>query len=240
MFDTSSYYKSTVVRERNAVKVEQDLDLRQLGPLGCGVDSGSGTVLNTRLHKPGDTIAVTGTGAVGLADMMAGQISGCTQVIAIDIVDSRLELAQELGDTDVVNRQTEDPVAAVKKLTGGLGVDWAVDNTGVQAVMEDTIQMLALGGTTDTIAVTPQLIDVDTWNDLCVHEQKIVGVHMGDSIPTIDVPRSIELVKTGMFDFDKTEKLVTFDQIHEAHADSRSGQTIKPVLIIDKEVVPGK
>ena len=240
MFDQSSFTTTTVVRERNAVKVDKDLDLRKLGPLGCGYVTGSGTVLNTLKPKPGDTIAVTGTGAVGLAAMMAGKISGCTKVIAIDIVDFRLELAKELGATDVVNSKTEDPVAAVKKLTGGLGVDWAVDTTGVKAVMEDTIQMLAQGGTTATIAVTPHHIDVDTWNDLCVNDKKIVGVNMGDSIPQIDVPRLIEFYKQGMFDFDKTEKFYQFDQINEANADSRSGKTIKPVLIIDKDYVPGK
>lgn len=240
MFDQSSFTTTTVVRERNAVKVDKDLDLRKLGPLGCGYVTGSGTVLNTLKPKPGDTIAVTGTGAVGLAAMMAGKISGCTKVIAIDIVDSRLELAKELGATDVVNSKTEDPVAAVKKLTGGLGVDWAVDTTGVKAVMEDTIQMLAQGGTTATIAVTPHHIDIDTWNDLCVNDKKIVGVNMGDSIPQIDVPRLIEFYKQGMFDFDKTEKFYQFDQINEANADSRSGKTIKPVLIIDKDYVPGK
>jgi aryl-alcohol dehydrogenase len=106
--------------------------------------------------------------------------------------------------------------------------------------MEDTIQMLAQGGTTATIAVTPHHIDVDTWNDLCVNDKKIVGVNMGDSIPQIDVPRLIEFYKQGMFDFDKTEKFYQFDQINEANADSRSGKTIKPVLIIDKDYVPGK
>lgn len=92
MFDQSSF-TTTVVRERNAGKVDQDLDLRKLGPLSCGYVTGSGTVLNTLKPKPGGTIAVTGTGAVGLAAMMAGKISGCTKVIAIDIVDSRLGLA---------------------------------------------------------------------------------------------------------------------------------------------------
>lgn len=73
-------------------------------------------------------------------------------------------------------------------MTGGLGVDWAVDTTGEKAVMEDTIQMLAEGGTTATIAVTPQDIDVDTWNDLCENDKKIVGENMGEQIPQIDVP----------------------------------------------------
>ena len=181
-----------------------------------------------------------GTGAVGLAAMMAGRISGCTKVIGIDIVDSRLELAKELGATDVINSKGIDVVKAVQDLTGGYGVDWAVDTTGVTKVMEDSIKVLAQGGTTATIAVTPNHIDVDTWNDLCVNDKKIVGVNMGDSIPQVDIPRLIDFYKMGVFDFDKTEKFYKFDQINEANADSRSGKTIKPVLVIDEDYKPGE
>ncbi|KRK97534.1 Zn-dependent alcohol dehydrogenase [Secundilactobacillus odoratitofui DSM 19909 = JCM 15043] len=240
MFDQSSFTSTTVVRERNAVKVDPTLDLRKLGPLGCGYVTGSGTVLNTLKPKPGDTIAVFGTGAVGLAAMMAGRISGCTKVIGIDIVDSRLDLAKELGATDVINSKNVDVVQAVKDLTDGYGVNWAVDTTGVTAVMENSIKVLAQGGTTATIAVTPNHIDVDTWNDLCVDDKKIVGVNMGDSIPQVDIPRLIDFYKMGMFDFDKTEKFYKFSEINEANADSRSGKTIKPVLVIDEDYKPGE
>lgn len=240
MFDQSSFTTTTVVRERNAVKVPKDLDLRKLGPLGCGYVTGSGTVLNTLQPKPGDTIAVFGTGAVGLAAMMAGKIAGCTTVIAIDVVDSRLALAKELGATDTINSKSEDAVEAIKKLTDGHGVNWAVDTTGVKKVMEDSIQALAQGGTTATIAVTPNHIDLDTWNDLCVNDKSVIGVNMGDSIPQVDIPRLIEFNKLGMFDYQKTEKFYKFSQINEANADSVSGKTIKPVLVIDEDYVPGK
>ena len=240
MFDQSSFTTTTVVRERNAVKVDKSLDLRKLGPLGCGYVTGSGTVLNTLKPKPGDTIAVFGTGAVGLAAMMAGKISGCTKIIAIDVVDSRLALAKELGATDTINSKAEEAVAKIKELTGGRGVNWAVDTTGLTKVMEDSIKALAQGGTTATIAVTPHHIDLDTWNDLCVDDKKIVGGNMGDSIPQIDIPRLIEFYKLGMFDFDKTEVFYKFSEINQANQDSRSGKSIKPVLIIDENYVPGK
>ncbi|MDO1604850.1 NAD(P)-dependent alcohol dehydrogenase [Lactobacillus sp. YT155] len=235
MFDQSSFTTTTVVREKNVVKVPKDMDLRKLGPLGCGYVTGSGTVLNTLQPKPGDTIAVFGTGAVGLAAMMAGKISGCTKVIAVDVVDSRLELAKELGATDVINSKDVDAVAAIKELTNGLGVKFSVDTTGITKVMEDSITALCQGGTSATIAVTPNHIDLDTWNSLCVDDKKVVGVNMGDSIPQIDIPRLIEFYKQGMFDFDKTEKFYDFEDINQATQDSVSGKTIKPVLIIDKE-----
>ncbi|MCT3529620.1 NAD(P)-dependent alcohol dehydrogenase [Latilactobacillus curvatus] len=236
MFDQSSFTTTTVVRERNAVKVPDDLDLRKLGPLGCGYVTGSGTVLNTLKPKPGDTIAVFGTGAVGLAAMMAGKISGCTKVIAVDIIDDQLALAKELGATDTINsRQTDDVVAAIQALTNGRGVNFCVDTTGITPVMEDSIKALCQGGVSATIAVTPNHIDLDTWNDLCVNDKSVVGVNMGDSIPQIDVPRLIEFYRQGMFPFDKTEKFYQFEDINTTNEASIKGETIKPVLIIDPD-----
>lgn len=179
MFDKSSFATHTIVRERNAVKVSKNLDLRKLGPLGCGYVTGSGTVLNTLKPHPGQTIAVFGTGAVGLAAMMAGKISGCTRVIAVDINDGRLKLAKELGATQVINSKNENAVEAIKKFTNGHGVNFAVDTTGVAGVMETSIKALAQGGVSACIAVTPHHIDVDTWNDLCVDDKTVIGVKYG-------------------------------------------------------------
>lgn len=209
MFNQSSFTTTTVVDQRNAVKVDSKLDLRKLGPLGCGYVTGSGTVFNTLKPNPGDTIAVFGTGAVGLAAMMAGRISGCIKVIAVDIVPERLELAKELGATHAINSKEEDPVEKIKELTGGYGVDWTVDTTGLSSVIMNSVD-----------------------------DKKIVGVNMGDSIPQIDIPRLIEFYKLGWFDFDKTEKFYDFEEINQANADSVSGKTIKPVLIIDKDYRP--
>ncbi|RDG26349.1 NAD(P)-dependent alcohol dehydrogenase [Lactiplantibacillus plantarum] len=240
MFDQSSFTTHTVVDQRNAVKVPKELDLRRLGPLGCGYVTGSGTVLNSLQPRPGQTIAVFGTGAVGLAAMMAGKISGCTEVIAVDIVDSRLELAKELGATHAINSKEEDPVEAIKKLTHGYGVDFAVDTTGVEPVMVSAIHALAQGGTAALIAVTAKNITISSWNDLCVDDKKVIGVNMGDAIPGVDIPRLIDFYQHGMFPFEKTEKFYKFEDINQANADSGSGKTIKPVLIIDEDYQPGK
>lgn len=238
MFNQSSFTTTTVVRERNVVKVPNDLDLRKLGPLGCGYVTGSGTVLNTLKPRPGDTIAVFGTGAVGLAAMMAAKIAGCTKVIAVDQVDSRLLLAKELGATDTINSRGGDVVMAIKALTHGRGVDFTVDTTGVTKVMKEAIAALDQGGVAAEIAVTANHIDIDTWNDLCVDNKSVIGVNMGDAIPQIDIPRLIEFYQAGMFDFDKTEKFYSFADINQANTDSISGETIKPVLIIDEQYQP--
>ncbi len=87
---------------------------------------------------------------------------------------------------------SEDAVEKIKSLTDGHGVDFAVDTTGVKKVMEDSIQALAQGGTSACIAVTPNHVDLDTWNDLCVDDRKVIGVNMGDAVPQIDIPRLIK------------------------------------------------
>ena len=186
------------------------------------------------------TIAVFGTGAVGLAEMMAGKISGCTRVIAVDIVPSRLELAKELGATDTINSKDEDPVKKIQELTNGYGVDYAVDTTGLPAVMKPALDALAQGGTLVVIAVTPHDFTFSTWNDLCVGDKKVIGVNMGDAIPQIDVPRLIRFNKLGMFDYEKTEKFFDFEDINEANQASVSSKVIKPVLIIDKDYKPSE
>lgn len=186
------------------------------------------------------TIAVFGTGAVGLAEMMAGKISGCTRVIAVDIVPSRLELAKELGATDTINSKDEDPVKKIQELTNGYGVDYAVDTTGLPAVMKPALDALAQGGTLVVIAVTPHDFTFSTWNELCVGNKKVIGVNMGDAIPQIDVPRLIRFNKLGMFDYEKTEKFFDFEDINEANQALVSGKVIKPVLIIDKDYKPSE
>lgn len=171
--------------------------------------------------------------------MMAGRISGCTKVIAVDIVPSRLELAKELGATEVINSKEEDPVEKIKSLTNGYGVDYTVDTTGIPAVTRQAIDALAQGGTCVGVAVTPNKAEVGQWTYLSANDKSFVGVLMGDSVPQIDILRLIEFYKLGMFDFDKTEKFYDFEDINQANADSISGKTIKPVLIIDKVYKPG-
>ena len=153
---------------------------------------------------------------------------------------SRLELAKELGATDAINSKDEDPVKKIQELTNGYGVDYAVDTTGLPAVMKPALDALAQGGTLVVIAVTPHDFTFSTWNDLCVGDKKVIGVNMGDAIPQIDVPRLIRFNKLGMFDYEKTEKFFDFEDINEANQASVSGKVIKPVLIIDKDYKPGE
>lgn len=140
-FGQSSFGTYAIANERNVVKVDKDVDIALLGPLGCGIQTGSGTVLN-KLRPPfGSSIAIYGTGAVGLSAIMAAKIVGCKHIIAIDIHESRLELAKELGATYVINSKHADVVKEIKEVTKG-GTHYGIDTTGVPIVVRQGLQAL--------------------------------------------------------------------------------------------------
>ena len=137
-FCQSSFATHALVTEYNVVKVRDDVPLELLGPLGCGIQTGAGSVINSLAVEPGKTIVVFGTGAVGLSSVMAAVVSGCTRIIGIDVHDERLNLASELGATDVINGADTDAVEAIMELTAGRGVDYTLETTAIPADRKST------------------------------------------------------------------------------------------------------
>lgn len=232
-FTQSSFSTYTITNVHNLVKVSPDADLRLIGPLGCGFLTGAGTVTNGLKPNVGDSIAIFGTGAVGLGALMMAKIEGCGKIIAIDIHDERLEVAKSLGATHTINSKTEDLAVRIQEITDGAGVNFSVDTTGVSAVMKASIDVLGVQGVAAPVAVTPNNLEVNTMMDLVLLNRSIKGVLMGDAIPQLSIPKLIEYHQSGQFAFDKLVKFYKFEDINEASADSNSGKTIKPILIID-------
>lgn len=233
-FTQSSFSTYTVTNMNNLIKVSDDADLRIIGPLGCGFLTGAGTVVNGLKPKVGDSIIIFGTGAVGLGALMMAQIEGCSKIIAVDIHDSRLEVAKELGATHTINSKTEDLAQVIGEITGGAGVNFSIDTTGVGPVMKAALDVLSIGGVTAPIAVSPNSLEFSPTLDLVFANRSVKGVLMGDAIPQLAIPKLIEFHKAGKFPFNKLVKYYKFDEINEASADSNSGVTIKPILIIDE------
>lgn len=233
-FGQSSFGTYSIADENNLVKVPKDIDLRLLGPLGCGLMTGSGTVLNNLEPKAGSSIVVFGTGAVGLAALMAGNIANCDKIIAVDLHDSRLELAKELGATHTINSKNIDVIEAIKEITDGKGADYAVDTTGVPVVIENALRSLAIKGKLATLAVSPKNISISPTFDLVIFSRTIVGVIEGDAVPQIYIPELINFYKKGKFPFDKLVKFYKFEEINEAFEDSENGTTIKPIIVLDE------
>lgn len=230
-FGQSSFATHANVAERSVVKVPASAPLEILGPLGCGLSTGAGTVLNVLKPEAGSSIVIFGAGAVGSAGLLAAVVAGCSTIIMVDVIPRRLEWALQLGATHVVNGRDQDAVAAVRLNTGG-GAQFALDTTGNKVVFRQMIDSLAVRGFAALVGAAPAgteaLVDIGT---LLTQSPTVTGVIEGDSVPQTFIPLVIELYQSGRFPFDELVTTYPFDSINEAFADSASGATLKPVVV---------
>jgi aryl-alcohol dehydrogenase len=223
-FGQSSFATHALATVRNLVQVPKHLSLELLAPLGCGLQTGAGTVMNSLQVKPGASLAVFGTGAVGLAAVMAARIVGADPIIGVDLNPMRLKLALELGATHVVDSTQEDVAARIAAVTGG-GVDYVLEITGAPGMYQIAMEVLNPQGTVALIA-TPN--GGASWSQ----GRKSVGIIQGDAVPQDFIPKMIALYEAGQFPFDRLLKFYDFRDINRAIADAQRGDTIKPVLRI--------
>lgn len=231
-FGQSSFSTYAVADEHGVVKVDPDVDLNLLGPLGCGIQTGAGTVLNYLNPEFGTSIIIYGTGAVGLSAMMAAKIAGMDHIIVVDLHDSRLALAKELGATETINSANEDPAAIVHELLPA-GIDYSIDTTGVPAVIKQAAAVLRPGGKVMLLGLAGD-VTFNIQEEIMGESKTVAGVIEGDAIPQLFIPKLISYYKRGMFPFDKLIKFYDFEDINQAFADSADGSVIKPVVRISK------
>lgn len=235
-FGQSSFATHVVVNKRSAIKVDPALDLKWFGPLGCGLTTGAGAVLNVFKPSIGDSLVVFGTGAVGLAAIMAAKMINLDKIIAVDIHDNRLELAKALGATNVINsRKLTDPhqiAAEVKKVTNNTGASYSLDTTGIGMITHAAVLSLDIMGTAGIIAAT-QEITFNFTADMLADNRRLIAITQGDSNPQLFLPKLIKAYQKGLFPFDRSVKFYPLDQINQAMEDSLAGTTIKPILLID-------
>jgi aryl-alcohol dehydrogenase len=231
-FGQSSFATHANVVEESVVKVPKDVPLEHLAPLGCGFNTGAGTVLNELKPAIGSTLAVFGTGAVGAAALMAAKVADCSTIIAVDIHDSRLDLARELGATHVVNSLTQDLPAALREITGDAGIDYVVDTTGRPELLRVAADAIAVRGTVALVgAARPGTEVTFEVGASLVKGWTFKTVLQGSSVPQTFLPQLIELWRQGRFPIDKLTKDYTLAQVNEGFADSAAGTTIKPVIV---------
>jgi aryl-alcohol dehydrogenase len=233
-FGQSSFSTYALANQRSIVKVPKEAPLELLGPLGCGIQTGAGAVMNALKVGHGQSFAAFGSGAVGLAAIMAARAVGATTIIAVDVVPSRLKLAKELGATHAVNASETDPVAAIREITGG-GVKFALETTGLPPVVRQAVDALGVRGTLGIVGAAPPLTDIKIdITDFMQMAKTIYGIIEGDSVPDVFIPQLIDLHLQGRFPFDKLVKFYPFERINEAAKDSEKGLTIKPIIQIGK------
>lgn len=229
-FGQSSFATYALSYERNTIPVPKDVPLELLGPLGCGVQTGAGSVLNALNPPAGSQIAIFGAGAVGLSAVMGAVVANCTRIISVDIKPNRLALAKELGATDVIDAAKTNPVEEIMQLTGGQGVRYMLETSGNAKVLEAAIYSLAMGGEGGIVGAPAMGASIALDVNFMLFNRRLRGIIEGDSNSDIFIPRLIELYKQGRFPFDKLIKFYSLADINQAAADSEQGSTLKPVL----------
>ncbi|MCL2122316.1 MAG: NAD(P)-dependent alcohol dehydrogenase [Clostridiales bacterium] len=228
-FNQGSFATYAVTHQKNLVHVPDEMDLRLVGPLGCGIQTGAGAVLNCLKPEPGSSIVVFGCGGVGMSALMAAKICNCSPIIAVDTVDSRLELALTLGATHVINAKKANPPAVAKEITNGRGTQYAVDATGTGVTARSALQCTHYFGMLAVVGAGGEFT-LDIGRDLGA--RVITGITEGRSIPTEFIPQLIRFHLAGVFPFDKMVQFYDFEDINTAAKDSLSGKTIKPILLM--------
>ncbi|KAJ4138718.1 hypothetical protein NW768_002578 [Fusarium equiseti] len=232
-FGQSSFARYTIVHRTSLVKVPQETPLELFAPLGCGIQTGVGAIFNTLDVKPGSSVAVYGVGSVGLAAVMAAKARGARVIIAIDLQQSRLDLAKELGATHgVLGPDPKNIIKGILKICPPLGVDFAVDCTGVPVIIETMVAALGMRGRGATVGAPGgrAKAKIDIMGHL-TYGKEYVGCSEGDSNPPVLIPELIRMHSRGALPL---EKLIKYYDIHEyekAMKDMESGKVIKPVLL---------
>jgi len=228
-FCQSSFATFALANERNVVKVRDDVPLEILGPMGCGVMTGAGAVMNSLRAQPGSSIAIFGVGTVGMSAVLAAVVCGCTTIIAVDVTPDRLEKAKQFGATHTINASEVDPVEAILDITGG-GPEFSLECVGNPAVFRQAVDILPRLGVCGLLGVVPPGTEVSLNMDLIMNGRTVRGILGGDAIADLFIPKLIELYSQGRFPFDRLITFYPFEEINKAVEDMEKGRVIKPVL----------
>lgn len=228
-FGQSSFAEFALANEGNVVRVREDVPLEILGPLGCGVQTGAGAVINTLRASAGTSIAIFGVGPVGMSAVLGAVVCGCTTIIAVDVMPERLEKAKELGATHIVKSGEGDPVEMIRDITGG-GAEFTLECVGNPKVLRQAVDALPRCGVCGLLGVVPPGTEVGLDMDHIMNGRTVKGIIEGDAIPDLFIPKLIELYTQGRFPFDKMITFYPFDDINRAVEDMEKGAVVKPVL----------
>ena len=230
-FGQSSFANFALSHQHNVIKVRKDAPLELLGVLGCGVQTGAGTVMNALKARPGESIVVFGVGPVGLSAILAAQVCGCTTIIAVDVLASRLQIALELGATHVITVNDSVPTAEQIRFIAPEGVNYALDTSGRVENCKAGLDSIGTFGKLAFLGVprNQDPIEADMFKML-IQGQSMMGVVEGDSVPEIFIPQLIDLYLAGKFAFDRMITKYDFSQINEAIEDQKQGKVVKVVF----------
>jgi S-(hydroxymethyl)glutathione dehydrogenase / alcohol dehydrogenase len=228
----STFSEYSVVPEGAVLKIPDDIPLDRAALLGCAVITGVGAVVNCAKVRPGSSVVVFGTGGVGLNVVQGARLAGAEKIIAVDLLDRKLEFARQFGATHTVNATGSDPVAQVRALTGGRGVDYAFEVIGLPKTMRQAYDCLAKRGTAVVVGVAPMTMEVSVPVMSLVFEERVLtGSLYGSSRPKVDIPRLIDLYRGGKLMLDELlTRTYPFEEINEAYAALERGEVARSVV----------
>ena len=228
-----SFAEYMLIHEHSLVKIREDMPLDRAALIGCGVTTGVGAALNTAAIQPGSTVAVIGCGGVGLSCINGAYIGGAARIIAVDMLDSKLELARTFGATDVVNASETDPVQAVQEMTGG-GVHYSFEAIGLKSAAEQSFAMLRRGGTATVMGMIAPPHTVNVLGADFLQEKRIQGCSMGSNRFRVDMPRYVEFYLQGRLHLDEMiSQRIKLEQINEAFETLETGDIARSVIVFD-------
>ncbi len=230
---TGTFAEETVVPEAAAIRIDPDLPLELAALLGCAVVTGVGAVVNTAGVSPGDTVAVIGCGGVGLAAVQGARLAGAARIIAVDRVAAKLDVAVANGATETVDAFAGDPVVAVRELTGGRGVDHAVEVVGRSSTIEQAYAMARRGGTVTVVGAgaADDRVSIPAMN-LMAEAKRVEGCVYGRTDPARDIPRVVALARAGALDLERlVTRRIALDDINDAIQAMLAGEVARSLIV---------
>ena len=223
-----------LVHQNALVVITPDMPLDRAALIGCAFMTGMGAVFRTAKVEPGASVCVIGAGGIGLAAIQAAHIAGAGQVIVVDVSDGKLEMAQQLGGTHLVNASTVDNVvAAVKDLSDG-GVDYSFEAIGLKATAEQAFNMLGLGGMATVIGMIPPRQTLEIRGIDLLSEKRLQGSMMGSNQFRVDMPNMVRMYLDGQLKIDEmVSARMGLDDINEGYAALKRGEVARQVIVFD-------
>lgn len=232
-FGVGSYAERTVVPVNNVVPIPEDVPLASAALIACGVATGVGAVINTAKVEPGANVVVIGTGGVGLNVVQGARLAGAARIIAVDILDNKLALAEQFGATHLINSRREDPVERVRALTGGLGADYAFEVIGLPQTILQAYESVRKGGVAVIVGVASMEARIELSPLMMMRTGRtLMGCAYGSTRPQVDFPRLIALYQAGRLKLDELiSQRFSLEEINEAFHALEAGQVARGVIV---------
>jgi len=229
-----AFAEKTLVAAGQATKVDPAAPAEVAGLIGCGVMAGLGAAMNTGDVGRGDSVAVFGCGGVGDAAIAGARLAGAHTIVAVDLDDRKLEMAKEFGATHTVNSSNEDPVEAIRAVTGGNGVDVAIDAVGLPITYQQAFNARDLAGTVVLVGVpNPEAALELPMIEVFGRGGTLKSSWYGDCLPSRDFPMLIDLYLQGRLDLDRfVSETIALDEVEEAFHKMERGEVLRSVVVL--------